>query len=239
MNNNAKRLYDATAKNYDKRHNNPTTHYMRKKELDLIRKYVKGLTLDIGCGTGEHLHLIKNGSGLDISYNMLKEARKKSNLPLIQGDIEKLPIKGESFDSVICIFTILNLCDFRAAIKEMKRILKPNGIAIVSVAARWKEKSSLSERLRHEPKEITTNIRIEGLRLKVFSIGKRLLIKSFEQNGFELLEFHGIFKLQKPYWGCYRDFTALEKLKLKIFDHVLPSRAGRIYFGVFKKIEDV
>ncbi len=235
MEHDAKKLYDSTAHNYDKRHDNATMKYMRKKEYYMVRKYAKGKTLDIGCGTGEHLNLVKSVTGLDISYSMLKEAAKKSSASLIQANAESLPIKSGCFDSVLCMFTVLNICDYIAAIKEMSRVLKKDGIAIVSVASRWKERLSLIEKLREEPGGTGTNVRIEGFRLSAVPIGKKLLIEFFEENGFELLEFHGVFKLQKPYWGWYKDFTAMEKLKLKIFDHALPSKAGSMYFAAFKK----
>ncbi len=234
MNHDAKKLYDSTASNYDKRHDNATTRYMRKKEAGLIKKYLSGKILDIGCGTGQHLQL--DAVGLDISCSMLKEAGKKTGRPLVQARAEDLPFVAGSFDSAICMFTVLNLCNYDAAAKEMNRILRTNGVVVVSVASLWdRYDRPLTNRLgRH--KSSRKSMRIEGFRLDFNLFSKEDLIGLFENNGFRLLKFHGIFKHQRPYWGWYRDFTKAEKIKLRMFDHILPSKTGRIYMAVFKKM---
>ena len=134
MHSNVKDLYDSTSHNYDKRHENPTAKYARKKEFSMVKKYSSGRILDIGCGTGEHLKLV-GGFGTDISYNMIMEARKKSSLQFVQSNAEGLPFSRESFDTVLCMFSVLNLCDFDKAICEMKRVLKTGGTSVVSVSS--------------------------------------------------------------------------------------------------------
>ena len=68
-------LYNHLAGNYDLRQENQSTHLLRKGEEKIIKKYSKGLILDIGCGTGYHLRLSENTIGLDISEKMLKVAK--------------------------------------------------------------------------------------------------------------------------------------------------------------------
>ena len=101
--------------------------------------------LDLGCGTGRHLvYLAKKGFeayGIDIAEEGIKIARKwleKENLraDLKVGDIYKtLPYKDGFFDAVICIRTLNHgkIEWIRKAIKEMHRILKPNGYVFVAV----------------------------------------------------------------------------------------------------------
>lgn len=229
-----KDFYDSTAHNYDKRHDNPTTKYMRHVEDKLIRKYAHGLVLDIGCGAGAHLGLLNNAVGLDISRSMLKEARNKTDKSLIQARAENLPFSDNYFDSIICMFTVLNLCDYDAAAKEMHRVLKPGGTAVVSVASVWDRLDKKIWQKARDVRSISKNVRIEGHRLTFHLFGRKDFIDLFRSNGFRKIDFHSLFTMQKPYWGWYRSFSLWEKLKLKA-DYFVPHRAGRIYIGVFQK----
>lgn len=92
-----------------------------KEVLDFI-KTIKGRTLDLGCGNGNILRLLKNGVGLDISFELLKKAKN----PVVQGRCEKLPFKNKSFDNVLLIAVLHNLKKNSRikCLKEIKRVLK-------------------------------------------------------------------------------------------------------------------
>jgi ubiquinone/menaquinone biosynthesis C-methylase UbiE len=77
-------LYRKTADVYDIRHNSPTTERVRTLEKALVMKYAKGRTLDVGCGTGYHLDLVEDITGLDPSREMLEKAKEKGK-PLVLG----------------------------------------------------------------------------------------------------------------------------------------------------------
>ena len=102
----AKTFYDTTAEKYDERHSNVRTKYMRSIENKLIKKFAAGKILDIGCGTGQHLKY--GGIGMDISAGMLRHAKKKGFSNLVQAKAEDLPFRDNCFDSVLCMFTVLN-----------------------------------------------------------------------------------------------------------------------------------
>ena len=142
----AKKFYDSTAMGYDERHSNARTKYMRDIEDTIIKKYGSGRALDIGCGTGQHLKYAN--VGVDISAEMLREAKKKGHDLLVQAKAEELPFADNSFDSILCIFTVLNLCDYNKAVNEIHRVIKKNGIAIVSAASVWDHsKENLAKRI--------------------------------------------------------------------------------------------
>ncbi|MBI4170889.1 MAG: class I SAM-dependent methyltransferase [Candidatus Aenigmarchaeota archaeon] len=236
MENHAKSLYNYTAKFYDRRHNNDATRHLRKRELELLRKYAHGFILDVGCGTGVYAGLFENYTGMDISKRMINEAMKKSKKLYAAADAEKIPFKDGSFDSVICMFTVLNLCDYRKAVKEMHRALKKNGRLIVSVASVWDRKNySFWTRLNGRFDSDVKNVRIEKDRLRFRLFTKDELIKIFQYAGFELLEFHGVYKWQEPYWNRYVKFGMTAKIKL-VLERLLPSKTGRIYIAVFRKV---
>jgi SAM-dependent methyltransferase len=88
--------------------------------------------LDICCGTG---HLAGSAAargaeaeGLDFAAPMVRMAsRNFPDLVFTQGDAEKLPYAGESFDFAACAFGVLHLDDPDAGLREGFRILKPSG----------------------------------------------------------------------------------------------------------------
>ncbi len=106
-----------------------------KKEVEYVynelRKY--GKILNVGCGIGSFEQNLPNLSiiGLDISKEMLEEARKRSDKTFVQGDAEELRFNGSKFDAVFTVTTIEFLDDYRKAIKEIARVTKPKGKLLV------------------------------------------------------------------------------------------------------------
>lgn len=226
---NSKEFYDLIAKKYDSRHENATTRYIRKVEKNFI-KNASGLILDIGCGTG--YHLTENSIGIDPSIEMLKEAKSSK---VMQANAEDLPFHDNSFDSILCLFTVLNLCDYNKVIKEMNRVLKKDGLVFLSVTSVWDRVNKPLIKRFGNPVPRMKNVRIENYRLRFHLFNKKELVELFKSNGFRLERFHGIFILQKPYWGWFREFSLFERIKLKA-ERVLPKKAARMYFAVFRKI---
>ena len=95
--------------------------------------------LDIATGTGDVIIKIcsknKNikGIGFDCSQNMLDIAKNKSkikkihNIEYVHGYAESLPFKDNSIDIITISFGMRNFNDYEDALKEINRILKPNG----------------------------------------------------------------------------------------------------------------
>lgn|SRR3989338_6564920 len=235
---NAKAFYDSHAATYDERHRNVRTDYMRSIEKALIKKFASGRVLDIGCGTGDNI--TNGGAGLDISSGMLREAKKKGHSVLVQGAAERLPFKNESFDSVICMFTVLNLCNYKDAVKEIRRVLKKGGTAIVSASSVWdNSKYGLVRRVLSRKKSRFMKMRIEKFRFKFFGFSKSNLIGAF--GSFSLTKFYGIYLITKPFWGWHRDFSLKERIALKMafaLERLLQpfNRAAGMYFGIFRKV---
>ncbi len=100
-----------------------------------------GLILDLAAGTGDStLALLKAKRGakvvaLDFCEEMLKRAKPKlgkfeGRFALVQGDALDLPFADKSFDGVISAFAMRNLSDLRAALREIFRVIKPEGFFI-------------------------------------------------------------------------------------------------------------
>jgi demethylmenaquinone methyltransferase/2-methoxy-6-polyprenyl-1,4-benzoquinol methylase len=93
--------------------------------------------LDLCCGTGDmafalHRHASKTSiTGADFSHAMLKLASAKSrgnSAPKwIEADALQLPFPDQSFDLVTSAFGFRNLADYDAGLREICRVLKPEG----------------------------------------------------------------------------------------------------------------
>ncbi len=80
--------------------------------------------------------------GLDISRVVAFRARqnalaKGSPLPLLRADIRELPFPSGSFDAVYTMGTIEHIDEYRQAIAEVQRVLKPGGRAVIGVPHKW------------------------------------------------------------------------------------------------------
>ncbi len=101
--------------------------------------------LDLATGTADVLiameHACKNvtsGIGLDMSGGMLKYGQKKlvamgldQKFRLVRGDATCLGLDGGQFDAVTISFGIRNVLDVSQGLREMHRILKPGGRALI------------------------------------------------------------------------------------------------------------
>lgn len=224
---NPKNFYNKIADIYDERQKSPWFRLIREKEARLIEKFKKGSVLDLGCGTG--FHLKHANIGLDISIEMLKRAKKQK--PLVLGDGEKLPFKSEIFDTVLCMLSTINLCKNPKKIaEEIKRVLKPNGILILSATSiydrgiKLKEKKTIKE--RHAEKKFIVNK--VPYKMKLFS--KKHITGFFNM---KLLYFDSLYTDIVPRWG---DWTELTKKEKQLIKKEKPSRYGCIYLMVFKNI---
>ena len=111
--------------------------------LEMLR-YSSGRALEIGCGSGQMLHdlLLRDFEvvGMDIAPGMIKASRKliQENLPhakasLLIGDIENIALPSNHFDVVVAAGVIEYLGSDKKIFQEFNRVLKPGGIAIISV----------------------------------------------------------------------------------------------------------
>jgi len=94
----------------------------------------ESLILDVACGTGDlSLMLFEiDGArvvGTDFCRPMLSIAAEKvpADVRLIEGDALALPFKDATFDAVTIAFGLRNLAGIESGLKELRRILKPNG----------------------------------------------------------------------------------------------------------------
>ena len=88
--------------------------------------------LDACCGTGDFAiadaHAGGRVTGLDFSERMLERAREKApSLEWVHGDLLALPFADASFDAATVGFGVRNVADLGAGLRELRRVLRPQG----------------------------------------------------------------------------------------------------------------
>lgn len=121
-------------------------HWRRMAVRALAGLPREGVVLDLACGTCDMaLELLRQRRaarvvGVDLSRTMLGLARRKMAardgapappVDLVNAPAEALPFRDGSFDGVTIAFGIRNVPDFRAGLREMRRVLRPGGRACV------------------------------------------------------------------------------------------------------------
>jgi demethylmenaquinone methyltransferase/2-methoxy-6-polyprenyl-1,4-benzoquinol methylase len=132
------RLYTLVASIYDLRVR--LFFRWRKAALRALRPRPGDTVLDLACGTGLNFrHIVKwigpEGRivGVDCTRAMLKQARRKlarrrwDGVALVEGDATSLPLASESCDAVLCSYGMAIIPDYRRAVGEAVRVLKPGG----------------------------------------------------------------------------------------------------------------
>lgn len=94
--------------------------------------------LDLCCGTGDMTFALRRQAGMspakilgvDFSHAMLQRANDKSarqELHWVEADALRLPFPDQQFDLITAAFGFRNLADYDAGLREMVRLLRPDG----------------------------------------------------------------------------------------------------------------
>lgn len=141
------RMFDRVASRYDALNSVMTAglhHRWRERAAARTGLTPGDSALDVCCGTGdlalELAKLVSPGGrvvGCDFSEPMLDLAREKASTRGAEGvrfewaDALELPYDGERFDAVTVGFGARNLADLDRGLREMARVLKPGGRAVI------------------------------------------------------------------------------------------------------------
>lgn len=121
------------AKEYDSFFETEFGKTVKKLEGELLLKalypFKGGELLEVGCGTGIWMDFLKSKGfpepvGLDLSVDMLLEAKKKGLKKLINGTALELPFLDDSFDLTYFVTSLEFITDKRRALLEAARVSK-------------------------------------------------------------------------------------------------------------------
>ena len=140
--------------------------------------------LDIACGGGElSLKIAEKGCeiyGIDMSENAIKSAKRLAEREKIMcefeiGSAEDLPYPDGYFDKAICSSSLEHFKDDIKALKEMHRVLKPNGTVVLTT-------DSFTYPIRDELKEKHSEIAYVVNYYTAEKLKERFEIAGFEMN---------------------------------------------------------
>ena len=135
---NSIRKYDSIAKDYDSTPEGKFTAKFKKKTLELCDVSDGDRVLDVGCGNGDLINAIRRKGnveayGIDISPNMIEECRRRyDGITFDVSNGEKFDFPDDYFDIVTICCVLHHLNDPKKFFAEARRVLKPNGVLIVS-----------------------------------------------------------------------------------------------------------
>ncbi|MEM1628109.1 MAG: class I SAM-dependent methyltransferase [Desulfurococcaceae archaeon] len=134
-------FYDILADDYDELYGEE--QWVKYRFMDIHMDLIlPAMILDNGCGTGVLYEYLSSSHRkpmqyicLDPSTGMLKKAREKLGNPFtlfINAYAENLPFRDKVFDYVFSITVWNNILDKAESLREMKRVVKQEGLIIIS-----------------------------------------------------------------------------------------------------------
>jgi GT2 family glycosyltransferase/2-polyprenyl-3-methyl-5-hydroxy-6-metoxy-1,4-benzoquinol methylase len=165
-------------------------HYHR---YAMVLEIIKEKTvLDVACGEGYGSFVMadvaRSVDGVDISAEAVRHATlnyKKPNLSFHQGSATKLGFADASFDVVVSFETIEHLAEQAQMLAEIRRVLRPDGIFIISSPNRPIYSEESGEHNEYHVKELDFQELDDLLRSQFSSIeyfGQRILMGSVIQS---------------------------------------------------------
>ena len=164
------------------------------------------VVLDLGCGEGRHVisayvEADIDAVGVDLSLDDLMTTREKFG-DFVAGENDgkafnlsvanalHLPFADGTFDKVICSEVLEHIPDYRGALAEIHRVLRPGGLFCASVPRRWPEKIcwALSDAYHQ----------VLGGHLRIFRSDE--LRSEIEKLGFNHYYRHWAHALHAPFW---------------------------------------
>lgn len=195
--------------------------------LTLIKKMYEAQKqlniLDVGCGTGIMLTYLKQYgavTGIDVSTKALEFCKLRGHENLFQADVGKrLPFKKRAFDLIVVFDVLEHIEDDCAALREIYRVNKEGGRALITVPAYkflWSSIDYIGQHKRRYTKgELKRKIKEAGFRIEKISYMNTFLF--------------GIVVLER---FCERLFEA--KVNAKSFLYPMPRPINNMLMRIFE-----
>jgi SAM-dependent methyltransferase len=108
------------------------------RRADRLKKWCKGgAVLDVGCGSGKFLSTLDSDRwrkvGIELSDTAANLARQQYGIEVFVGDLQEAHYPDHSFDLITLWHVFEHLPDPMPTLRELRRILKDDGILLVAV----------------------------------------------------------------------------------------------------------
>jgi len=182
--------------------------------------------LDIASGEGYGSNLLsvvaESVVGVDISEEAIKHAKAKyvrKNLLYMNGSASSIPLESNQFDLVVSFETIEHHEKHNEMIQEIKRVLKPNGVLIISSPDKLNYSDIPGYANPYHPKE---------LYLEEF---RSLVSKKFINTSvfYQRVEYASVIAPEEnvkefhEFWGSYSDIYSSNVLRNPVYDIIIAS----------------
>ncbi len=110
--------------------------------------------LDVGCGTGATLKMLRDlgtAIGIDASGEALRFCRQRGLSRLARASAQALPVASGCADVILALDLLEHLRDDAAAVREFARVLRPGGLLVATVPAvpeLWSEHDEALDHVR-------------------------------------------------------------------------------------------
>ena len=94
--------------------------------------------LDCGCGTGYNLMTLLRPYGQAFAFDLTEDAlerARRAGRPLVRADLQHIPFASGAFDLATSFDVMQSVSDDVGALREMARVLRPGGHAVLNVTA--------------------------------------------------------------------------------------------------------
>lgn len=195
--------------------------------------------LDVGCGGGFTCEfLARRGAiahGIDLSHACLEAARTHAAneglaIAYTPAVAEQLPFKNEQFDAVVCVDVLEHVADWRRAIAEISRVLKPGGFFLFDTPNRtWQSRLILIWLLEDLLQEIP-----RGIHDWQKFITPAELLTELQRSGFGRTEVKGFNLLGETlaeHWQALQYYRQTGGFRLK-----LTTDLRLLYIGMAQKL---
>lgn len=221
--------------------NETTVEHLHRYALAM--KLVSGKkVLDIACGEGYGANLMaavaENVIGIDIDGPTIRKAvvkYKKNNLAFEEGAIEKIPCPEHAFDIITCFETIEHVSDHDKVMVELKRVLKENGLLVLSTPDKKNYSDKTGYQNAFHQKELYREelMQLISKYFRNYHIGYQnytsgsFILHTDLKKGLELYsgsykETHSRQALEQTYFIAYCSDGELPAVNNSFFDHNLP-----------------
>src|SRR5258706_4377112 len=198
-------------------------HQRLLKAYVIAADRVHGNLLEVGCGEGRGINWllpkVGNYSAIDKIEEVVEGLKKKFPVAdFVSGNIPPLPYADNTFDCVVSFQVIEHIVDDNLYLKEISRVLKPDGLALITTPNR---PMSLSRNPWHE-REYTAD-ELASLAKKYFSV----------------VEMKGITGNEKVMQYYERNKKSVDKMmRWDIFDlqHKLPASVLRVPYEMLNRL---
>lgn len=114
------------------------------KQREKVVPQASGVVLELGCGSGTNFEYydpakVEHLYALEPSPGMVAKARRKAgelgigkSIEFLETGAENIPLPENSVDTVVITFVLCTIPDWKAALVEVKRVLKPAGRVLFS-----------------------------------------------------------------------------------------------------------